>query len=365
MTELARIIARQIEGNGPIPVSRFMAQALGHPELGYYATRDPLGAEGDFVTAPEVSQMFGEIIGIWSLVVWQAMGRPASFTLAELGPGRGTLMADALRAASTEPGFAEAAHLHLVETSPLLRTTQRQVLAPYGPVFVDDPDDLPDGPMIVIANEFFDALPIRQLVKIEDGWCERCVGNQPAPDGGFRFVLSSPLDGPDLPADLPADLPGGAATGAVIEMSPAGRSIVGSLAARFQHAPGALLIIDYGHGATAPGDTLQAVRKHEYTDPLATPGMADLTAHVDFGALAGAARQAGASVYGPVTQARFLTALGLLERAARLKTAATGDQERAIDTAVDRLIAPSEMGTLFKVMGIAPAGSGTLPGFET
>lgn len=359
MTPLARLIREEIEKAGPIPVSRFMELALAHPRYGYYVTRDPLGREGDFITAPEVSQMFGEITGLWAAVVWDAMGAPNPFVLAELGPGRGTLMADALRAGRIKAGFAEAARLHLVETSPPLRARQADALSAVHPTFHDSLADLPQGPMIVIANEFFDALPVRQLVLTKDGWAERCVDALASEDGGFRFVPSPPLQ----PSDLPPDLPDEAAIGSVVETSPEGCRIAGALASRLARAPGAALIIDYGHGATTVGETLQAVRGHKFADPLADPGEADLTAHVDFAALARAARDAGAEIYGPVGQGQFLLALGIAQRAEGLKAGATAQQQTAIEAALKRLIAPSEMGNLFKVIGLSPAGGHPLPGF--
>ncbi len=384
MTPLARLISDEIEQAGPIPVSRFMELALGHPRYGYYMTRDPLGAKGDFITAPEVSQMMGEIIGLWAAVVWQAMGAPDPFVLAELGPGRGTLMADALRAASIKPGFIKAARLHLVETSPSLRARQADVLAAYRPTFHDDAFDLPPGPMIVIANEFFDALPVRQLIATGDGWAERCVTTHPGADGRFTFTASGPLEKSDLPPGLPQGgtpgtvtpgtvmpgtvtpgtvVPGTVVPGTVLEVSPEGCRIARELASRLARAPGAALIIDYGHAETAAGETLQAVRGHEFADPLKDPGEADLTAHVDFAALTRAAREAGAEVHGPVSQGRFLLALGIAQRAEGLKSGATPRQQEAIEAALKRLIAPSEMGNLFKVMGLSRGGGPSLPGF--
>ncbi|MCZ6886330.1 MAG: class I SAM-dependent methyltransferase [Alphaproteobacteria bacterium] len=359
MTPLARIISDEIEKAGPISVSRFMELALGHPRYGYYMNRDPLGAKGDFITAPEVSQMMGEIIGLWAVVVWQAMGTPNPFVLAELGPGRGTLMADALRAGAIKAGFVEAARVHLVETSPLLRARQADVLGIFEPTFLDTAMDLPPGPMIVIANEFFDALPVRQLVATKDGWVERCVNSLPGTDGGFTFTTSAPLETPLVPPNLPKS----GAAGTVIEVSPESCRIAAALASRLAQAPGAALIIDYGHAETAAGDTLQAVRGHKFADPLANPGEADLTAHVDFAALARAARARGAEIHGPVSQGRFLIALGIAQRAERLKAGATPALRDAIEAALKRLIAPSEMGNLFKVMGLSQAGGPALPGF--
>jgi NADH dehydrogenase [ubiquinone] 1 alpha subcomplex assembly factor 7 len=359
VTPLARLINDEILKSGPIPVSRFMELALGHPDYGYYRNRAPLGAEGDFITAPEVSQMFGEIIGLWAVVVWEALGTPDPFTLAELGPGRGTLMTDALRATNIRPGFAEAAQLHLVETGPQLRAHQARVLADFNPTFHDTVTGLPTGPMIVIANEFFDALPVRQWVRAATGWAERHVDIRPDSDGGFMFTDLPAREEPDVPTGLTEDL----LEGSVVERAPIRSEITAGIASRLTKAPGAVLIIDYGHGVTAAGDSLQAVQGHQFADPLMDPGTADLTAHVDFAALAQAAGAAGAEIHGPVAQGQFLLALGLAQRAEHLKADATAQQRDAIDAALKRLIAPSEMGNLFKVMGLTSPHSGTLPGF--
>lgn len=359
MTPLARVIAEQIETTGPMPVARFMELALNHPTLGYYRTRDPLGAAGDFITAPETSQMFGEMIGLWSAVAWEALGAPTPFTLAELGAGYGTLMADALRAGRTKPGFVEAARLHLVETSPRLRARQEETLGGFDPVFHDDVAGLPDGPLIVLANEFFDALPVRQLVATEGGWAERCIDRQPGGDGGFTFTM-----GDQAPvADLPPSAAPGATPGTIVEVSPAAQAVASELGGRCARAPGAVLIIDYGHAAVAAGETLQAVRGHRFADPLSDPGTADLTAHVDFGALGRCARDAGATVFGPIGQGRFLLSLGIAARAKRLMAAASAQQADDIEAALQRLLAPSEMGNLFKVMALASPDAETLPGF--
>ncbi len=360
MTGLGRIIAAEIAERGPIPVCRFMELALGHPELGYYRTRDPLGAGGDFITAPEVSQMFGEMLGLWAAVVWRGLGGPAPFTLTELGPGRGTLMADALRAGAVQPGFTEAARLNLVETSPVLAARQREALAAFDPVILERVADLPAGPMIAIANEFFDALPIRQLVAAGPGWAERRVGL--GPQGGCAFAFTV---GPAVaPADLPDDLAPPETPGAVKEVCPAARDIARTLAGHCVRAPGAVLIIDYGPEESATGETLQAVRGHRYADPLAAPGSADLTAHVDFAALARAAREAGAQVFGPVTQRAFLLSLGIATRAERLARGAAPARAAEIGSALRRLVDPAEMGTLFKVMAFTSPGAAAPPGFE-
>ena len=338
-------------------VERYMALCLGHPVYGYYRTRDPLGARGDFTTAPEISQMFGELIGLWAAEVWRAMGEPSPVRLVELGPGRGTLMADALRAARVLPAFRSATAVHLVETSPALRARQEAALAPAGaPVsWHGDLAEVPDGPAIVIANEFFDALPIRQFVGTERGWCERLVGLS---EGGLAFGLA-----PEPARDVPLPV----RPGATLEWPAAGVAVMGTLAARLAAQGGAGLVIDYGHARRAFGDTLQAVRDHAYADPLADPGEADLTAHVDFSLLASAARGAGATVLGPVLQGDFLRALGIDARAAAIRQRATPVQGDAIDAAVARLTGSGEgqMGTLFKVLGLGAPDLPPLAGFPS
>jgi NADH dehydrogenase [ubiquinone] 1 alpha subcomplex assembly factor 7 len=355
LTALRAEIEALIATEGPITVERYMALCLGHPVHGYYRTRDPLGARGDFTTAPEISQIFGELIGLWTAEVWRMMGAPSAVRLVELGPGRGTLMADALRAARVLPAFRAAIHVHLVETSPALRARQEATLAPAGvPVaWHADLAEVPAGPAIVVANEFFDALPIRQFVGTERGWCERLVGLS---DGALTFGLNPE---PDRALSIPVR------AGATLEWPSAGLSLVSALAARVASEGGAALVIDYGHTQSGFGDTLQAVRAHAYADPLADPGEADLTAHVDFALLAQAARSAGAAVHGPVTQGDLLHALGIDARAATLKGRATPAQAEAIDAAVMRLTGSGtgEMGALFKVLALGDPSLGALPGF--
>ncbi len=353
VTPLATLLAERIRAGGPIPVADYMALALGHPRFGYYRTRDPLGRAGDFTTAPEISQLFGEIIGLWCATVWTMMGAPPRFHLAELGPGRGTLMADLLRAARVVPGFDEAAAVHMVETSEPLRQCQRQALVGHEVCWHDDLSSLPHGPMLLVANEFFDALPIHQYVKDAGQWRERLVDVE---GDGFRFVMGAPM-APDLPAAMAAT-----GDGAVAEVCPAGRAIAADLGARIAADGGAALIIDYGPAASAPGDSLQALRAHAYHPVLEAPGTADLTAHVDFPSLAAAAAPARAE--GPVSQGRWLRGLGIEIRAAQLCRSNPGKAGEII-AGCNRLIDAAEMGTLFKVLGLAQAGLPTLPGFET
>jgi NADH dehydrogenase [ubiquinone] 1 alpha subcomplex assembly factor 7 len=357
LTALRAEIEQLIALDGPITVERYMALCLGHPIHGYYRTRDPLGAQGDFTTAPEISQMFGELIGLWAAEVWRAMGEPSPVRVVELGPGRGTLMADALRAARVLPAFRTAAAVHLVETSPALRARQEAALAGSGvPVaWHCDVVEVPGGPAIVIANEFFDALPIRQFVGTDRGWCERLVGLN---EGRLAFGVAS---------EPARDVPVAARPGATLEWPTAGLVLIGTLAARLAAHGGAALVIDYGHTTSAFGDTLQAVRAHAYADPLADPGEADLTAHVDFALLARAARNAGAAVHGPVPQGDFLRALGIEPRAAALSARATPAQAQAVETAVPRLTGTENghMGELFKVLALADPKLESLPGFPS
>ena len=340
-----------------MPVDAWMSACLADPDHGYYVTRDPLGRAGDFITAPEISQMFGELIGLWSAVVWQQMGAPASFNFVELGPGRGTLMADMLRAASGLPGVADAVHVHLVETSPVLKKRQQEVLAsaPGAPSWHADLVDLPAGPTIVIANEFLDALPVRQLVKCEAGWCERCVDWT---GSAFEFVTGGRVTDTDVPAPLRD-----AAVGSIVEVSPAVTSAVTSVAARIVAHGGAALFIDYGYTAAAVSETLQAVRGHDYADPLADAGACDLTAHVDFGAVAGAAEARGARAWGPLAQGTLLESLGIAERAAALMARATLAQVQDIAAARTRLVADDGMGRLFKALAITDQRLPAPPGF--
>ena len=315
----------------------------------YYATREPFGAQGDFTTSPEISQAFGECLGAWAAVVWDMMGRPAPFLLAEIGPGRGTLMADALRAvAQAMPEFHTAARVHLVEASPRLRAMQAARLGAAVTAWHDDIGTLPAGPAIILANEFFDALPIRQFIRRGDSWRERAVA-----EGAFVEIETE--DAPPLPADAPE--------GAIQEVSEPSRAIARALAERLAAQGGAFLTLDYGPAERGFGDSLQAIRDHAYANPLAEPGTVDLTAHVDFSAIARAAREAGAAVHGPLPQGLFLQRLGLATRAAML---ASNTPARAGEllSAAQRLLAPEAMGRLFKALCLCHPNLPTPPGFE-
>lgn len=355
---LTDVLSARIRESGPITVEEFMAQALGHPDFGYYMGRDPFGQAGDFTTAPEISQMFGELIGLWCALVWQSMGAPPRVVLAEMGPGRGTLMADLLRAVKALPPFAAALEVHLIETSPALVNRQRQTLAGYAVTWHVRFDDVPeDAPLLLVTNELFDALPIRQLEKVDGLWRERMVGL--APSGGFVFTLGEAVTDPPLaPAVLDA------ADGSLAEICPAGRDLARAVARRLARQGGAALIVDYGHAQSAAGDTLQALKGHRFHPVLTEPGGADLTAHVDFQALAEAA-EGLARVHGPVPQGRFLARLGLEERTRMLMQHATPAQAADLAKGARRLIDPAEMGTLFKVMALGAPLLPIPPGLES
>ena len=351
MTPLGRLIAERIAARGPIGLDAYMALCLGHPQLGYYATRDPLGAAGDFVTAPEISQMFGELIGAWLAQVWDDQGRPERFVLAELGPGRGTLMRDALRAARGMPGFLAAAELWLVETSPALRARQADLLP--GARWTDSDQELPDGPLFLVANEFFDALPIRQFQRTDALWRERLIGARE--DGALHFLWDAPRGDAALDARFAA-----VPDGAIVEVSAAGEAVAARIGARIAKAGGAALILDYG-AWDGTGDTFQAVRGHAPADPLAEPGAADLTAHVRFRALA---EVSPARAHGAVPQGTLLERLGIGARA-RLLAARHPAAAAEIVAAHRRLTHPAEMGEVFKAVALAPSAAPVPPGFAS
>ena len=355
---LTEKIARRIRAEGPLSLAAFMAIALHDQGGGYYARRQPLGRAGDFVTAPEISQIFGELIGLWFADLWQRIGRPHPIDLVELGPGRGTLMADFLRAAASLPGFRDALRVWLVEASPLLREEQSRRLAEAGPRFVSDLGEVPPGPLFLVANEFLDALPVRQFVRGAHDWAERLVGL----DEGGRLVF---VPGPEswaatllVPETLRDSPPG-----AVAEICPAAAALVGSIAKRLTEAPGAALFVDYGHFPSTRGPSLAAIRDHRPADPLDRPGSTDLSAHVDFQAVAEAARSAGAAVYGPVPQGRLLAALGAEMRLARLQRHAPGERREALASSLARLIDPAQMGNLFKAIAVLSPGLPAPAGF--
>ncbi|MBT4907401.1 MAG: class I SAM-dependent methyltransferase [Rhodospirillaceae bacterium] len=358
---VVRRLTRLISERGPISVADFMEIALGDPEGGYYATRDPFGVDGDFTTAPEISQMFGELIGLWCADSWQRIGAPEEFALIELGPGRGSLMADALRAISGLPACRAAARIHLVENSATLRDAQQNALRGHDVSWHERVPSLDGLPAIFIANEFLDALPVRQFVKTGKAWRERLVDYDPA-DDIFTFTPAGAAmpDGPQA-GRLLAD----AAEGDILEESPAVISVVGEIAAHVAAHGGAALFIDYGHRRTAVGETLQAVRQHRPISPLEAPGTCDVTAHVDFQRVVEAAVIAGVRPLGPLDQGVFLQRLGIRERADSLRGKADDRQTRDLNAALTRLIGPTEMGTLFKVMALSEQRIELLAGFDS
>ena len=353
MTPLARIIADRIRAAGPITLADYMADCLMHPTHGYYATRDPFGAAGDFTTAPEISQMFGELLGLCLAQAWLDQGSPDPVLLAELGPGRGTLMADALRATAAVPGFHAALSVHLVEASPYLRLVQAATLAGITPHWHDSAATLPETALLLVANEFFDALPIRQFRRKADGWCEHLVGVQ-----GNKLTLG--LSAVVKPLALDQRLADTAA-GEVVELCPALPATIAELAGRIARHGGAALVVDYG-GWRSRGDTFQALRGHATADPFAEPGLADLTAHVDFAAIAAAAAPATCSAM--TTQGALLARLGIAERARKLAEGLQGAALASHVAAFHRLTGPTEMGNLFKAVALYPRTAAVPPGFD-
>lgn len=349
----------QIRREGPIPISDYMAQALGHPEYGYYLHRDPLGEAGDFTTAPEISQVFGELIGLWCADAWQQMGCPPTLQLIELGPGRGTLMSDALRAGRALPGFVEACSVHLVETSPTLREAQQLALAGTPCQWHECFDSVPDnGPFLLIANELFDALPIEQYIGKNGAWHQQMVGLDKS-DALCLTPSAEPVIGEPLPPALRSIPP---QEGEIAEDCPSGRALVRDISTRLARWGGAALLIDYGYMANERGDTLQALKDHHYHPVLENPGEADLTAHVDFRALQREAHESGAQSLGPVTQRDFLLTLGIGLRVAALAQGVNRRTAEELVTAAERLTAPDQMGLLFKVLALT-GGKMELAGF--
>ncbi|MDA0261174.1 MAG: SAM-dependent methyltransferase [Proteobacteria bacterium] len=358
---LAEKIAATIRHSGPISIAHYMSEAIANQTHGYYATQQPFGLEGDFITAPEVSQMFGELVGLWCASLWSQMGRPETVNLVELGPGRGTLMADAWRAAGAQPGFHDAANLHFVEVSPKLRQQQQHALTDArprsGPHWHIEFAAVPSGPLVLIANELLDALPIHQYQRMTTGWHERLVDIAPEPET-FRVVLApQPVETPETVPQVFAGTP----IGAVVECCPAAEALVTQVAERCKADGGGALFVDYGYTESSPHETLQGVRRHAGHPVFVAPGSADLCAHVDFARLHAVATGAGVPVWGPIGQGDLLTALGIDARAERLKQNAATEQCVAIDSAVDRLVSSAKMGALFKAMaitgpGLVPAG---------
>jgi NADH dehydrogenase [ubiquinone] 1 alpha subcomplex assembly factor 7 len=348
MTTLRQRIIETIRINGPMPVSLYMLMCLHDPRDGYYATRP--GFNQDFTTAPETSQVFGELLGLWAAHEWIALGKPDRFKLIELGPGRATMMADMLRAASSVPGFIDATDIALIEASPSLRRVQADRLGAYRIQHHEDLDDVPAGPAVVVGNEFLDCLAVRQFVRDGNGWRERQVGV------GQGDTLRWGIGGP---ADLPEDL---IPVGDQVEYAPALETLVSSIARRFRDAPGRALFVDYGPADRSPGDTLRAYRAGQQVDPLAQPGASDLTADVDFPRLRRLAEKDGLLVHGPIRQGPFLERLGARERAQYLSKA-NAQRASEIRDAVQKLVSPDQMGERFKAIALTPQDAAPPPGF--
>ena len=356
MSPLTPILRDMIAAHGPISLADYMAQALSHPEHGYYMAREPFGLRGDFITAPEISQIFGEMIGLWCVQSWMAMGG-GPISLAELGPGRGTLMADLLRATRNMHGFHDAITIHMVETSPALAHVQYLRLRDQHPriEWLDSLDQLPANRLLLVANEFFDALPIKQFVMTPEGMRERRVGWDAASES-FTFVLSEP-------GLMLAKSGSVIAPGTVMEQSPTSRTAMRHLAQHLVAHGGAALVIDYGYLGDAHHDTLQALKAHAFHPVLSNPGEADITAHVDFETLRAIARDAGANVQGPANQGEFLIRLGAQLRLEMLLKQATPEQRDPLISGLQRLISPQSMGELFKVMAVTADARLETPGF--
>lgn len=348
-------LKRLIGTTGPISVADYMAACLGDRDSGYYTTREPFGREGDFITAPEVSQMFGELIGIWCVGIWEGLGRPTNAILCEIGPGRGTLMSDMLRTiAKLAPQMSGSMRVAMIETSPRLIEKQRQKLDHANIEWFESFADIPDGPLILVSNELFDAIPFRQFVKADGRFVERLI----ALDEQDEFHFVSGAGGIDE-----ALLPDGhklAPKGTVFEAAPARTALMQEIAQRIATTRGAALSIDYGHLTSGFGDTLQAMLKHAYDDVFAHPGEADLTSHVDFDMLEKAARNCGCKT-GTMTQGDFLLAMGLIDRAGRIGTGRDAAFQNKIRSDVERLASPDQMGTLFKALAVSDPATPIFP----
>ena len=370
-TPLEERLITLIKANGPISIADYMADALAHPQEGYYTARQSIGADGDFITAPEVSQIFGELIGAWMVQTWLELGSPKEFALIELGPGRGVLMEDALRTAALRPEFLNAASLIFVEASGRLRHEQRQRLKAFSSrlAWADDLQQAfekapPGAPIILIANEFFDCLPIRQFQRTGDGWRERMITIcdkqerlvfTTAPTPPAPAIVIAPSDGHD--EDAPQE-------GTIFELCADGTAHIEAIARKITAQKGRALIIDYGRQKSGFGETLQAVRAHQFWPVLSAPGLADITAHVDFETLAGAAVEMGAGVYGPLAQGTFLQNLGLGMRLERICAGKSAAEQAALHTGAHRIAAPSQMGELFKALCLSSADLPPAPGFQ-
>ena len=355
LNTLDKLIRKHIQDHGPLPLAEYMSLCLVHPTLGYYMRGASVGK--DFITAPEISQMFGELLGIWTLSVWQSMGEPDTLNLIELGPGRGTMMADLIRSTARWDHFQKAVRIHFVEASPSLRRMQEGMIHPKTALWHDDPESLPEGPCIVLANEFFDALPIRQLVKMEDGWAERKIDWDEDKET-FFFTADT------IPSTFEALVPlefKEAPEGSIFEFSPLSLSLVHFIGDHIAKNKGAALIIDYGKAHTTLGSTFQGLRLHQKVDVLEECGETDLTAFVDFDLFSKTLRPLPCDVYGPLPQGTFLQNMGIEFRAKTLERKGVREE---IERSVERLTSPDEMGELFKVFVITSLGIPVPPGFD-
>ncbi len=360
-TPLEERLIALIKSRGPITVADYMEDALLHPHDGYYTSQTPIGAKGDFTTSPEISQIFGELIGLWLVQSWIDMGTPEAFNLVELGPGRGVLMQDILRAAKLRPAFLDAAHVWLVETSGRLRHEQQRRLRDAGIAtdWADAFSDIPQAPTLVVANEFFDCLPVRQFVRSGSGWRERMVGvNGTGTALDFTLCKTPPLPTTPLPDPDAVD------EGAIFEINENAEAMTDEIARTLVQHGGRALIIDYGHLHGGAGDTLQSVRGHAYWPALSSPGRADITAHVNFERLARAAFAAGAAAHGPISQGAFLDRLGLAMRLERLSAGKTPEEAADLFAGAHRISSPAQMGELFKVLCISAPGLADPEGFR-
>ncbi|MFA4995112.1 MAG: SAM-dependent methyltransferase [Bdellovibrionales bacterium] len=346
MNALENVIRDIIATQGAISMAAYMELAMMHPVYGYYRTHEPLGREGDFITSPEVSQLFGEMLGVWCVEAWKEIGSPDSFALVEFGPGRGTMMQDILRSTAKVGGFHAAKKLYLVDSNETLRKLQQEALKDYAPQYIDDISQIPQMPVLIIANEFLDALPVRQFEKTFQGWAERMV----TVENGALTMALRPLT--EMENKLIPPTRSGAMPGAVFEFSPQAQSLVRELSREIVSRKGAMLLIDYGYMIPSGSSTVQAVSRHAATDVFERPGEVDLTVHIDFAALSRAASEGGARVSQVVGQGEFLKNCGIEIRANSLKTHATDKQAIEIDSALGRLIDDEQMGSLFKVIEI-------------
>ncbi|MCR9213832.1 MAG: SAM-dependent methyltransferase [Proteobacteria bacterium] len=355
MSKLGGLLKDRIGRSGPISLHDFMKEALGHPEFGYYCSKEPFGETGDFITAPEISQIFGELIGLWCVDCWMKMGSPASFNLVEFGPGTGTLMTDALRSAALVPEFLSGADIHLVENSQRLREMQKRSLATRGVVasWHDSFPDLPPKPTLFLANEFFDALPIHQYICEKGQWYERQVDWQ---EEAFQFCQAA----------QPTELDGNYQAkedGTIAEICPAATDFMTAICQTLETHGGAALIIDYGAMGAVIGDSFQALRGHKSIDPLQNPGDADLTAHVKFRQLTDIAERHDLTIQGPTSQGRFLERLGIEARSEMLARKANDEQRQTLKAGLKRLTSTEEMGTLFKVLAVSHNMAAPAEGF--